>query len=143
VVRLMDADIEQDFGRELRDYSAAVATAVGSGLEACAFDLDIPASVYVAIDWRLDRFPDRDLALLWDERHGWAVVLEAPGRDDLAVLAYLGAPEIIPDPRDVVKCLAALRAGDHIFGRPDPPWFRKAGNHGELLERLARHRVTG
>jgi hypothetical protein len=143
VTSLMGADIEHDFGRDLRGYSAAMATALGIGLEACAFDLDTPATVYVAIDWRLDRFTDRDLALLWDERHGWAAVLEAPGRDDLVVLAYLGGDEIVPDPREVVKFLAALRAGDHTLGRPDPPDFREAGNHGELLERLARHCVMG
>jgi hypothetical protein len=138
----MGADVEHDFGRDLRGYSAAMATALGIGLESCVFDLDTPATVYVAIDWRLDRFPDRDLALLWDERHGWAAVLEAPGRDDLVVLAYLGGDEIVPDPREVVKFLAALRAGDHTMGRPDPPGFRAAGDHGELLERLARHCVT-
>jgi hypothetical protein len=139
----MGADVEHDFGRDLRGYSAAVAAALGIGLEACAFDLDTPATVYVAIDRRLDRFPDRDLALLWDERHGWAVVLEAPGHDDLVVLAYLGGPEIVPDPCEVVTFLAAPRAGDNTLGRPDPPDFREAGNHGELLERLAHHCVTG
>jgi hypothetical protein len=139
----MGADIEHEFARDLQGYSAAVAAALGIGLEACAFDLDIPATVYIAIDWRLDRFPDRDLALLWDERHGWAAGLEVPGRDHLVVLAYMGGPHIIPAPAEVVKFLAAQRAGENTLGRPDPPDFRKAGNHAELVEWLANYCVTG
>jgi hypothetical protein len=134
-----DVDVEHHFARGLRAYLDSVASALGVGLESCTVDLDVPASAYVALDWRLGRFPDRDLALLWDERHGWAAAVEAPCGEDLVVLGYLGT-EVAPDPRHVVRFLAALRAEDHTLGRPDPPRFREPGAHHELLDTFSPYR---
>lgn len=139
---MMGVDNESDFAQGLRAYSDAVASALGIGLEACAFDLDAPASVYVAIDWRLDRFPGRDLALLWDERHGWAAAVEASCGEDLVVIAYSGGPEIVQDPQQVVRFLTALRADDRTLLQLDPPGFRRPGNHEELVEPLAHYRFS-
>jgi hypothetical protein len=135
-----DVDIEQNFARGLSDYLDAVSSKLGIGLESCAVDLDVPASAYVALDWRLSGFPHLDLALLWDEQHGWAAAVEAPRGEELTELAYLGGTEIVPDPRHVVRFLAALRAGDDTLGQRDTPGFREAGDHEELLEQLARYR---
>lgn len=134
-----DSDVERYFSAGLLGYLDAVASALGVGLESCAVDLDVPASGYVALDWRLGRFPGRDLALLWDERHGWSAAVDEAGDEDLIMVAYLGGDEVVPAPRAVMRFLAALRAEDHAFGRPDPPTFRRAGDHRGLLDRLARH----
>ena len=107
------------FHQSLRAYIAKVARALGVGLESCAFDLDVPVSAYLALDTRLDRFPDRDLALLWDEVHGWAAAIEASCGEDVIVLSYAGE-EILPVPGAVVRFVRAVRDGDHSIGRPNP-----------------------
>jgi hypothetical protein len=111
----------------LRDYLRAVSAELGVGLESCTMDLDVPRSAYVALDWRLDRFPDRDLALLWDERHGWSAAIETQSSEDLIVLSYLGGNTVAPSPRAVARFAAAIRAGDHTAGRLEPPAIREAG----------------
>ncbi|MEA5367031.1 DUF6292 family protein [Amycolatopsis sp., V23-08] len=128
-------DTEFSFERRLRGYLGAVARAVGVGPESCTIDLDTPVSAYVALDWRLGRFPGHDLALVWDEAHGWAAALEDTGREAV-VLAYLGG-EVLPEPRAVVRFLAAVRAGDPEAGTLEAPVLREAGRHEELLGALS------
>jgi hypothetical protein len=132
----VDYDLEFWFQEGLRAYLGSVARALGFGIESCTVDVDVPVSAYVAVDWRLRRFPDRDVALLWDEVHGWAVAVEASCGEDVIVLAYLGGEEILPEPRAVVRFLAGLRAGD-LTADPGSPVLRRAGRHEELLALLA------
>jgi hypothetical protein len=122
-------DTEFSFERRLRGYVGAVARAVGVGLESCTLDAGTPAAAYIALDWRLSRFPGHDLALVWDEVHGWAAAIED---GTTTVLAYLGG-EVLPEPRAVVRFLAAVRAGDPDAGTPDAPVLREAGDHEDLL----------
>lgn len=125
-------DTEFSFERRLRGYLGAVAKAVGVGLESCTLDAGTPAAAYIALDWRLARFPDHDLALVWDEVHGWAAAIEDATGDAVTVLAYLGG-EVLPEPRAVVKFLAALRADDPAAGTLEAPVLREAGDHERLL----------
>ncbi|WIV55166.1 DUF6292 family protein [Amycolatopsis nalaikhensis] len=125
-------DTEFSFERRLRGYLGAVAKAVGVGLESCTLDAGTPAAAYIALDWRLARFPDHDLALVWDEVHGWAAAIEDATSDAVTVLAYLGG-EVLPEPRAVVKFLAALRADDPGAGTLEAPVLREAGDHERLL----------
>lgn len=133
---LTDYDQEYWFQRGLRAYLGDVAKALGFGLESCTVDLDLPVSAYLAVDWRLRGFPDRDVALLWDEVHGWAVAIEAACGEDVIVLCYLGGDDILPEPRVVVRFLAALRAGDVSAGPGGSPVLRRAGSHQDLLPLL-------
>jgi hypothetical protein len=133
---LIDTDLEFWFQRGLRAYLGEVAGALGLGLESCTVDVDVPVSAYVAVDGRLRRFPDRDVALLWDEVHGWAVAVEAACGEEMIVLAYLGGADILPPPRAIVRFLAALRAGDLEPDGPGTPVLRRAGSHQELLPLL-------
>src|ERR1700743_3781772 len=84
----------------LRDYVALVAAALGVGLESCAIEPYPPASAYIALDARLARFPHRDLALLWDERHGWSAGVETHSGEDLIVVAYRSG-DLLPPPAAV------------------------------------------
>lgn len=126
-------DTEFSFERGLRGYVAAVARAVGVGLESCTLDTGTPAAAYIALDWRLARFPDHDLALVWDEVHGWAAAIEA---ETATALTYLGGA-VLPEPRAVVRFLAAVRADDPDAGTVEAPVLREAGNHEQLLSALA------
>jgi len=129
-----DIDIEHKFERDLWAYLGRVARALGVGQESCSVDLDVPVSAYIALDWRVDRYPDRDLALLWHEVHGWAAAVEASCGEDMLVLAYLGGPEVLPDPRAVVRLIAELRAEEHPVGCAEPPVLREPGYHHELID---------
>ncbi len=131
--------IDRDHGLRcgLAGYLAAVSAAVGVGEESCTVDLDDPASAYVALDLRLPRHPGRDMALLWNERHGWAFAMETHSGEDLLVLAYLGG-ELVPAPLRVGRFVAGIRAGGVPVTAPVPPELR--GDRGELLDSLLRYR---
>ncbi|HEY3468857.1 MAG TPA: DUF6292 family protein [Amycolatopsis sp.] len=129
-------DVEYHFARGLRAYLARVAHAAGVGFESCSLDFGLPSSAYVALDrTRRDR-PDEDLALVWDEVHGWAAVAEPACGGAAEVLAYLGGNDVLPSPSVVARFLDAL---DDAC--PEcPPVFRTAGHHEDLVGRLP---VTG
>jgi hypothetical protein len=118
-VAIIDEPDQNAFGRSLRRYVAAVAEALGIGLESCAIDPHSPPSAYIALDQRVPRYPDRDLALLWDEKHGWAAAVETHSGEDLVVLTYRGG-DPLPTPSEVVGFVAAVRAG-HVVGQSAPP----------------------
>src|SRR5256885_463885 len=81
-------DTEYHFAGGLRASLARVARAVGVGFESCSLDLGVPASGYVALDRTLPDLPGHDLALIWDEVHGWSAVVEPATGGAAKVLAY-------------------------------------------------------
>ncbi|WP_370964378.1 DUF6292 family protein [Amycolatopsis sp. cg9] len=113
-------------------HLAEVTAALGIGPESCTVDHDSPVSAYVALDERLPGYPGRDVALLWDEVHGWAAAVETHSGEDLIVLRYLGGPTIVPPPGDVARFVRALHEDDHRVGRLDPPAIRAAAGLAEL-----------
>lgn len=127
-----DVDVEFGFHRALCGYLAATAEHLGVGLESCTVDVDLPTSAYLAVNRRLSQFPDRDLALLWDEVHGWAAAIETHSGEDLIVVSYLDTTTVTPSPRLVARFLRDLCAGRSGLGRPDPPALRVAGDHPVL-----------
>jgi hypothetical protein len=133
-------DVEYHFARGLRAYLARVARAVGVGFESCSLDLDVPASGYVALDRVLPDLPGHDLALIWDEVHGWSAVVEPAGGGAAKLLAYLGGPDVLPPPRAVARFLEVLRVAGPLPGAFRPPVFREAGHHEDLVDWLP---VTG
>lgn len=131
-----DVDVEFGFHRALRDYLAATAEHLGLGLESCTVDWDLPTSAYLAVNRRLPDFPDRDLALLWDEVHGWAAAIETHSGEDLILVSYLDTATVAPSPGLVARFLQDLCAGRSRLGRPDPPVLRVAGDHQCLTGNL-------
>ena len=92
----------------LRGYLATVATGLGIGLESCTLDIDTPVSAYLAVDHKAAAYPDRDVALLWDERHGWSLAVETHSGEDLIVLADLDTDEVAPPAERVVAFVEQL-----------------------------------
>ncbi|GLY37350.1 hypothetical protein Amsp01_033740 [Amycolatopsis sp. NBRC 101858] len=125
-------DIEYHFTRGLRAYLGRVAGALGVGFESCSLDLDVPTSGYLALDRELAGFPGHDLALIWDEVHGWSAVAETADGDGPEVLAYLGGTEVVPAPAAVARFVELLPA----TGSARPPVFREPGRHEDLVDRL-------
>jgi hypothetical protein len=115
----------------LRAYLADVTNALGIGLESCTVDHDTPVSAYVALDEHLPGYPGRDVALLWDEVHGWSAAIETHSGEDLIVIRYLGG-NITPEPTHIARFVTALREDDHHIGRLDPPAIRAAGSLPDL-----------
>lgn len=105
---------DDTFARELREYVTAVARALGLGPESTMVDATVPASAYLALDGSPPAFPDRDLALLWDERDGWSAVAETRGGEDLV----LGRPDpahgVRPAPDVLAAFVRAMRADTRI-----------------------------
>jgi hypothetical protein len=120
----------------LREYLRAVTEELGIGLESCTVDHDSPVSAYVALDTRHPHYPDRDLALLWDERQGWAAAIETHSGEDLIILRYLADDTVAPPPHRVARFVVALHADDHTIGQPNPPQPRTAGDLDELTALL-------
>ncbi|MGO1052227.1 DUF6292 family protein [Crossiella sp. CA198] len=131
-------DTDHAFGRGLQGYIAEVARLLGVGLESCTIDPEPPASAYLALDWRLDRFPGLDLALLWEERLGWHAALESRTGEELIILAYLGR-SVLPGPDEVRHFVEDVRAGEHRLGQPVPPRPRHL-SRADLARGLARYR---
>ncbi len=129
-------DVELRLQRSLRGYLGAVGRELGVGLESCTLDMDLPTSAYLAVDLRLPDFPDRDLALLWDEVRGWAAAIETHSGEDLIVVSYLDSDTVTPPPGLVARFLHELITGRPRLGRPDPSPQRAAGDHQHLIHDL-------
>jgi hypothetical protein len=128
----MDLDHDGAAARGLRRYVRLVAEAVGVGVEASTLQLDDPLSVYLALDRCSAGHPDQDLALLWGERHGWALGVETAVSADVLVLGFL-TPEVLPPPGVVADYVATACRGDG-FGAPQA--FVTHLDPEDLAERL-------
>ncbi|MCX2947331.1 DUF6292 family protein [Lentzea sp. NEAU-D7] len=90
------------------DYALRVTRELGLSGESSCVDQLKPLRVYIAVDGRLPGHPDRDVALLWTEGHGWAIAVEDGA--ELTVVAHLrGAVE--PPPRTVARWVRRQFAG--------------------------------
>lgn len=128
-------ELEPRSTRGFRRYVELVSEALGHTGDAFWIHTESPATGYIPLDNRVSSFPDRDLALLWDERHGWCAAIETASGEDLIVLSYLGV-DILPAPHEVAKFAAELVAGARP-GQEEPPAFRPTDADDDLADRLA------
>ena len=102
--------------RALQHYVHRIADGLGVGPESAWCEMADKPNAYVALEHHRGR---ADLALVWDQRHGWAVVVEAHSGEDTPVLAYFG-PDPLPVPADVVAFANLVVAGESA-GQKNPP----------------------
>lgn len=131
---MMHSDVAVERG--LRAYVERVAETLGQGPACALCEVADAACAYVALDQRLPSWPERDVALIWEQRHGWAVCVETHSGEDLLVVAYQGPPQV-PEP----ELVAGFAKG--VFAEPPraaqlPPWLDGDG----LWERLASYAPT-
>jgi Family of unknown function (DUF6292) len=119
--------------RGLHHYTDRVARALGLANHGTYISLEPPLNAYIALDRRLATHPDRDVALLWDERHGWSIAVETHGGADLLVLGYLGG-EILPAPDVVAGLVRRGLAGDRADTSTTPPTRPAADLRARLAE---------
>lgn len=130
----MDAGHDDTPTGGLRRYLRAVAVELGLAGRCRHADPGPPATAYLAVDGALPTFPDRDLALLWDEEYGWAAAVRTLPAEPPVVITYRGG-DVLPPARDVAAYVAALRRGDHP-GDPRPIRLRAYGSPDDLTDRL-------
>jgi len=103
----MELDFDDSGSRDLRVYVRQVGAAMGLRCDCACVLTEQPVSVSLAVDGHLPRYPDRDVALLWDEDTGWSAAVETGSGEDLIVVADMG-PEIWPAPARVAAWAARL-----------------------------------
>jgi Family of unknown function (DUF6292) len=133
----MDLDFDSAAARGLRCYIRMVAVALDLDAESASVQLEPPVSAYLALADRLPLFPTRDVALVWDEEHGWAAGIETDSGEEVIMLCYLDS-DVLPEPSVVAQFVRGL-SGERLSGRPTPPAFRSAEDRDDLRIRLARY----
>lgn len=133
----MDLKSNEVAAQGLRRYVQLVSEAMGLSGACWYIEPEPPVSVYLPVEGRLPRFPTRDVALVWDEEHGWAVAIEASCGEDLIVVSSLGV-EALPPPPVVARFVARVFDGD-LPGRTDLPALRSAAAADDLPEQLAAY----
>jgi Family of unknown function (DUF6292) len=133
---MMELDFDDSVMRGLHRYVRLVSQALGLRGE-CSFVQ--PDSAYIALDGRLDRFPDHDVALLWEETRGWSAAIETHSGEELIVVARFGQ-ELLPPPETVAAWTRGLfhphrdpAPARHLDDRPEP------ANVDRMRQRLAAY----
>lgn len=129
----MELDFDSPAARGLREYVRLVAFELGLRGQSWLVQLESPANVYIALDDRHRLFPTRDLALSWDEEHGWSLGVESNPDEKVHVLGYLG-DDVLPAPEAVAR--AVRRSFDGAPLQNQPPAYRAAADPDDLPARL-------
>jgi hypothetical protein len=125
----------------LAGYIRAVAVRVHVPPEGTGFEVSDTATGYVGLSESWSRYPDRDVMLVWGERHGWYLALETGPAELPVVLAYLGGSDVVPEPGVVAGFVAEVLAGRLVLSvRPAFPYV---SNRDELARRLSSYAVVG
>jgi hypothetical protein len=137
----MDMYFDDTLPRGLRQYVRLVSEALGLTGESWYVQADDAISAYIALDRRLRGFPGRDVALLWDENHGWSAAVETHSGEDLLVVAYFGR-DVLPRPASVAAWASEL------FDRPVaepavPPFLGSDSGSAARLATYARLPMPG
>lgn len=110
-----DLDFDDSAARRVRRYVREVVVGLGLRGESSFVETEPRAGAYVALDGRLPDFPDHDVALLWNERTGWAAAVE-DRRGELVEIARLGGdPE--PSAGVVVRWVQGLFRRERAHNR--------------------------
>ncbi|GAB1515195.1 DUF6292 family protein [Actinophytocola sp. KF-1] len=135
-------DFDDRVARGLQHYIQQVRLALGLRGECSYTQADEPASAYIALDERLATHPDQDVALLWDERHGWSAALEDHSSSDLLVVAYFGRT-VLPPPADVAAWTTDLfRVPPADRGHAQTPHIPGTSDVRQQLTTYASNRST-
>jgi Family of unknown function (DUF6292) len=137
----VNVDPDSLTARGLSRYVAEVAASLRVPRHAVHHEVSELSSAYLALHRRSPMFPDLDLGLLWDERHGWSVALETAPADGPVVLAYLGG-DVLAEADEVHRFVDDVIAGK-CPGQPEPPPALDSGQIEELMWRLAARAEDG
>lgn len=128
-----DKPTEQRVEWGLRAYIERVAAELGVGLGATTCEVADFASAYIALPHRAPGSSARDTALIWDQRHGWALAAETDSEERISILAYQRG-NLVPPPAQVAGFVETVLAGPPS-SPAEPPRF----NTTELRTELAAY----
>lgn len=116
---------------ELHAYVTAIAEYFGVPPDQTSCEAEGLATAYIGFGPCLPDFPQRDLALVWDERLGWAAAVQTAS-GELIAFSYL-ASSPVPHVNVVTSFVNELIAGrDH--GENSPPFFGRCDDlPGKLI----------
>ena len=126
----MELDFDDALTWGLRGYVRRVTEELGLSGECSYVQAERPATAYLALDGRLPGFPDRDVALVWDEEFGWSAAVETHSGEDVIAQAHYGL-DVLPPPRAVARWVRGLLRGERV------PVPRPEAVNGDLVRRLA------
>jgi len=129
---VMELDFDDALVRGLQGYVRSVTEELGLSGECSCVQVEWPVGAYLALDGRLPGFPDRDVALVWDEERGWSAAIETHSGEDLLVQAHFG-PDLVPSPQAVARWVRVLFRDRRPRARRVPP----QGRGEDLVRRLA------
>lgn len=130
---MLELDFDDTAARGLRRYVQLVSRSVGLRGEGSYTQADEVAHAYIALDGSLPSFPDHDVALLWDETHGWSAAVEQRSGGEPRVVARL-AGDVLPAPETVATWARSLFRQHRTTESPTPQRPRPRG--GDLQQRL-------
>lgn len=117
----MEPEFDDALTWGLRGYVRRVTEELGLTGDCSHVQAERPAVAYLALDGRLPGFPDRDVALLWDEERGWVAAVETHSGEDVLVQAHFG-PDVVPPPSAVARWVDGLFRGERAApARPPSP----------------------
>lgn len=111
----VDFDFDDSEARRVRRYVSDVVGGLGLRGDSSFVETEPHAAAYVALDGRLRDFPDHDVALLWNERAGWAAAVEDRLGELVEVARMHGDPR--PEPAAVVRWVVSLFRAERTAGR--------------------------
>jgi Family of unknown function (DUF6292) len=132
---MLELDFDDSVARGLHGYVRSVTRSVGLRGECSYIQTDDIAHAYVAIDGSLPSYPNHDVALLWDETHGWAAAIENHSGREPQIVARL-AGDVLPSPETVGAWARNLFRQDRTVENAAPPPRKRTG---DILRRLATY----
>lgn len=138
---MLELDFDDSVARGLRRYVQLVSRSVGLRGECSYTQADEVAHAYIALDGSLPSFPDHDVALLWDEAHGWSAAVEHRSGGDPQVVARL-AGDVLPAPEAVATWVRSLFRQHRTVEGADPKAQHPRPRTGDLQQRLAAYTVA-
>lgn len=130
---MLELDFDDSVTRGLHRYVQLVTRAVGLRGDCSYVQVDEVAHAYVALDGSLPPFPDHDVALLWDEAHGWSAAVEQRSDREPRVVARLPG-DVLPPPEAVAVWVRRLFRQHHTVESTEPN-----PRAGDVRQRLAAY----
>lgn len=130
-------EVARELAKGLAGYLHAVAEEIGVPPEGTTFEISDTATAYLALARQWPARPGRDVMLVWSERTGWTVSVETDPSETPMVVARLGGPDPVPEPRAVAEFVTEALTEQEPGPAPAPAIKQDRAKLAEGLTRYA------